>query len=133
LKRPLLDEKRVSTIRFKARMNKLAIDLNNNAVVELQSGNLYKAMESISLACTLMVLQGHDHNTTALIDPTSYIFNWSDCSPEALNNRSNQADSPHDNFLYLSFLVITLPEESKESENSEKFCPCAFAWAILYK
>jgi hypothetical protein len=112
-------------------MNRQAIELNNNAVAELQNGRLYKSIEMISLARSLMALQGHDHTTN--MDPTSYRFHWSDCNPDALNSHSNQADSPIEKFFYLGFLVITSSEGSKESENSERFCPCAFAWAILYK
>ena len=116
---------------YSGSMNRLAIELNNHAVSELQNGSLYNAIESISLACSMMSLQGHVHSTT--IDPTRYRFHWSECSPEALKTHSDQADCTNEKCLYLGFLLISPPEGSNDSENSERFCPCAFAWAILYK
>lgn len=112
-------------------MNRLAVQLNNRAVDAFQDGRLYDALESISLACHLAAQQSHVHTT---IDPTQYRFHWRDCSRDAFKTPFDKIDSRSERFLYLSFLIITAPEDDENnSVGLNMRCPCGFAWAIWYK
>lgn len=110
-------------------MNRFAIELNNKAVEELRDGSLCKSLETISLACRIISEQSHEHTN---VDPGKYKFHWTDCNQQALDTRSDRANSPNEPFLYLYFLMISAPEGNDQTKN-DRFCPCGFAWAIWYK
>jgi hypothetical protein len=111
-------------------MNQFAIELNNNAVKELQEGSLCKALNIISLACRIIAEQNHEHTN---VDPGQYKFHWTDCNHEAFEMHSDKAKSPNEPFLYLHFLMISVPEITVQTKNDDRFCPCGFTWAIWYK
>lgn len=112
------------------RMNHFAIELNNNAVKELQSGRLCKSLETISLACRIIAEQHHEHTN---VNPGEYKFHWTDCKHDAFETHSQKAKSANEPFLYLHFLRISAPHKKEHERNKEEFCPCGFAWAIWYK
>jgi hypothetical protein len=107
-------------------MNKLAIELSNDAVVDLQNGNMLKAFELISMASeiTMNGLSNHVH-----VDPSknsTYRFHWVDCSvafsPKASSSRW-EGCSP---FLFLRGLRVIPPSDV------DAVCPCGFSWAVFF-
>lgn len=107
-------------------MNRIAIQLNNTAIEDLQRGNLAKAFESIAIACSSTADYRHIHDEA--LDPTQYRFHWKECGQKTVSDLVG-AVLPSQSYLYLNFLTISVPENS----NIDDSCPCGFAWAIWYK
>ena len=111
---------------FDTTMNKLAIDLSNEAVVELQTGNMLKAFELISMASeiTMNGVSNHIH-----LDPSensTYRFHWVDCSAAFSAKTSSSRWEGCSPFLFLRGLRVAPPSDV------DAVCPCGFAWAVFF-
>jgi len=107
-------------------MNRMGIELNNSAVLELKDGNVDRAFQLLTVACEKT--KNRSHNSPHY----SFRYTWQDCSRAIANalhqgSRFSEGCMP---FLCLKFLIIEMPQHV---ENLESVCPCGFVWVLWYK
>jgi hypothetical protein len=111
-------------------MNRTAIELNNNAVKELQKGNTVKAFEMLTKASNITMdgVANHTHIDTG---SSTYRFHWEDCRAAFAEKPSFPRDLSWEGcvpFLYMRGLRVTTACD----EDIDSLCPCGYAWVVWY-
>jgi hypothetical protein len=113
-------------------MNRLAIELNNQAIAVLQAGNVIRAYELLSKSSniTMKAFASHTHTDTG---NSTYRFHWEDCSAAFSNKVTSPGCSTWEGsvpFLFLRGLRVSTP--TTDDDDLDGSCPCGFAWVIWY-
>ena len=104
-------------------MNSDTIELSNQAVAHLQSGNIVPAFELLTKASAAIAMKGVANHVHADSGNGSFRLRWEDCSRAGLCNKTTrdawEGSTP---FIFLQALRITVSHDT----NVHDLCPFDF-------
>jgi hypothetical protein len=111
-------------------MNRLAIELNNQAIAVLQAGNVIRAYKLLSKSSNI-TMKGFASHPRIDTENSTYRFHWEDCSDAFSQKVTSAGRSSWEGsvpFLFLRGLRVSTPTDA----DVDGLCPRGFAWVIWY-